>query len=84
MKRFIFISFWGTLYVAAVTVVGLVAVVGVLELRIGPVVWTIGASHGVHAGDVVIATIAGFLVTLFTVGLVLAVREIGGRQRRTG
>ncbi len=82
MKRFLSLSFWSALYLLAVAFVVLVAVIGVANLRIGPVVWSYDDSHGVHAGDVVIAAIAGFLVTLFTIGLVLAVREIGG-QRRT-
>jgi hypothetical protein len=63
------------MYIVATAFVAVAAVVGVFDLRIGPVVWKVAGTHGIHAGDVVIAAIATFLVVLFTIGLVLAHRR---------
>ena len=75
MKRFLYLSFWSTVYLVATAFVTVAAIVGVLDLRIGPVVFTVAGTHGVHAGDIVITAIASFLVVLFTIGLILAHRQ---------
>ncbi len=84
MRRHAFLLFLGSCFSLAAAVVAVVAIVGITELTIGPVAWTFNDRYGIHAGDVVIASIAAFLVSLYTIGLGLAVREAGrdhGRPR---
>lgn len=75
VRRLIVVSLWGAAYLACILAIALVAVLGVLDLRIGPVVFAVYGTHGVHLGDIVIAALAAFLAVLFSVAFVLATRH---------